>query len=71
MLRNYHADVCKIVIFSMIMASKHKKECYHCDRSHHFTRNYVMEIVEATDTYGHTRTQANIYGHIWTQTDKH
>ena len=35
-------------IFVKVVASKHKKVCHDFDRSHHFTSNYVMEVIEAT-----------------------
>ena len=53
------------------MASKRKKECHDYETSHRFRRNYVMEVVEATDTHGHTRTHADTYGHTRTHTDTH
>ena len=30
---------------------KHKKICHDCDRSRRFTRNYVMEVVDAIVFY--------------------
>ena len=51
MLCNYHVDISKIRIFAKVMASKHKNVCDGCDRSRHFTRIYVMDLVEAIVFY--------------------